>query len=131
MTFDVVLTNPCLTTSIDDIVFSPSSLTVADGNTGTASFTIPQDGVDKTNTVQHLCGTKTYEIKDSGNNVITTWAAITLDTTASDTYTLTIDSVQYPTHITSDVSETLTITTKLDSWSANAGNSASSIATGA
>ena len=41
VTFDVVLTNPCLTATIDNIVFSPSTLSVNDGLTGTATFTIP------------------------------------------------------------------------------------------
>jgi hypothetical protein len=30
-TFDIVVTNPCLTTVIDDPIFTPTSLTVTDG----------------------------------------------------------------------------------------------------
>jgi hypothetical protein len=41
VTFDVVSTNPCLTATVNDIVFSPTSLSVNDGATGTATFTIP------------------------------------------------------------------------------------------
>ena len=41
VTFDVVSTNPCLTATVNNIVFSPTSLSVNDGDTGTATFTIP------------------------------------------------------------------------------------------
>lgn len=128
VSFSVTLSNPCLTATIDNIVFSPTSLSVTDGNTGTATFSIPQDTVDQANTVQDLCGTKTYEIKDSSNAVITSWASIALSTSNNRQYILTIDTAQYPSHIASDVSETLTITTKYASWGSNNGNSASTIA---
>jgi hypothetical protein len=51
VTFDVVVTNPCLTAAIDAFVLSPASISVTDGNIETATFSIPQDAVDKTNTV--------------------------------------------------------------------------------
>jgi hypothetical protein len=51
VTFDVVLTNPCIAAAIDAIVFSPSSIAITDGDTETATFSIPQDAVDKTQTV--------------------------------------------------------------------------------
>jgi hypothetical protein len=111
VTFDVVLTNPCITASIDNISFATSPLSVVDGSTGTSTFTIPQDDVDKSNTVQDLCGTKEYVVKDSSSNVINTWASIALSTTTARTYILTIDTTQYPTHVTSDTTEVLTITT--------------------
>jgi hypothetical protein len=84
--------------------------------------------VDTANTVQDLCGTKTYTIKDSSDNTITTWASIAVSTTTARTYILTIDPAQYPTHFTSDVSETLTVETTFQSWGANNGNTASTIA---
>jgi hypothetical protein len=127
VTFDVVLTNPCITASIDNISFATSPLSVADGSTGTSTFTIPQDDVDKSNTVQDLCGTKEYVVKDSSSNIITTWASIALSTTTARTYILTIDTTQYPTHVTSDTTEVLTITTTLASWVTNGGNTASTI----
>jgi hypothetical protein len=40
-TFDITVTNPCLATAVDSIVFSPSSISVTDGQTSTATFTIP------------------------------------------------------------------------------------------
>ena len=41
VSFDMVLTNPCIAAAIDAIVFSPASIAVTDGNTATATFSIP------------------------------------------------------------------------------------------
>ena len=46
-TFDVDIVNPCIAAAIDDLSFSPATIGVQDGNVGTATFTIPQDAVDK------------------------------------------------------------------------------------
>jgi hypothetical protein len=76
--------------------------------------------VDKANTVQDLCGEKTYTIKDGSGNTITTWAAITEDTTAR-TYVLTIDTTQYA-YSASTATENLSVETRLTTWGANAGS---------
>ena len=90
MTFDVVVSNPCVTATINNIVFNPVAITVSDGSTATATFSTPTDSVDASNTVSNLCGAKSYTIKDSTGTVITTWASIS---TATDgTHTLTIDT---------------------------------------
>lgn len=41
VSFDVAVTNPCIAATIDDLVFSPSTISVTDGGTGTATFSIP------------------------------------------------------------------------------------------
>jgi hypothetical protein len=123
-TFDITLTNPCVTTTITDISFSPASMTVADGSTGTSTFTIPQDTVDSANTVQDLCGVKTYTIKDSGNSVISTWASIAEDPSDDRQRILTIDAAQYS-YFSSVTTETITVETKYADWAGNAGNTAS------
>ena len=123
VTFDVVLTNPCATATINNIVFSSNPIAVTDGNTATATFSTPTDSVDSTNTVQGLCGPKSYVIKDSNGATVTTWATITVSSTG--THTLTIDSTQFPTHFSSAVSETLTVETTLDTWSVT--NTASTV----
>ena len=89
--YTVTVSNPCPTTTVAAITFSPSSITVTDGSTATSEFVIPSDGVDDAAApLKYLCGTKNYEIKDSSNNVITTWAAIT-DSSTEGSKTLTID----------------------------------------
>jgi hypothetical protein len=90
--FDITITNPCIAATINDITFSSASLTVADGTTGTVTFSIPTDSVDSSNTIKDLCGTKTYTVKDSSANVITTWATISADASTNRQYILTIDS---------------------------------------
>ena len=109
--FDVTVSNPCLTTTILGITFNPSSITVTDGSTATSEYTVPGDGVDTANSLTDLCGVKSYVITNSGGTTITTWAAITDSTVTTGSKTLTIDPSVYGSHISSTVSETLTITT--------------------
>ena len=122
VTITIEVTNPCKTTSLGSITFSPSSISVTDGSTATSEFTVPTDAVDTSTGITGLCGTKNYEIKDSSDNVITTWAAITDSSVTSGSKTLTIDPSQYGSHISSTVSETLTVTTTLNDWNTNSGS---------
>lgn len=126
VSFQITLTNPCVTTAIDDISFTPSTISVTDGGTGTATFSIPQDAVDQAKTIQDYCGEKVYTIKDSSANTITTWASIAADPSTDRQYILTIDSNQY-TYFASAVSETLTVETTFSAWAGNAGNTNSNV----
>jgi hypothetical protein len=125
VSFTVTVVNPCLTTAITDITFSPASLSVADGSTTTASFTIPQDAIDSANTIQDLCGAKEYAVYDT-STLVTTWASIAAHASTARTYVLTIDTTQLA-YSSSTISKTLTVKTTFTDWAGNAGNSASQI----
>ena len=122
ISFDVVLSNPCPSTSLADISFSSGSISVTDGDTGQVTFSVPATGVDSVNSVKDLCGPQVYTIKDSNGDTITSYASITPSTSTARQMVLTIDTTQYPTHITSDVSETLTVEVTLADYVGNAGN---------
>ena len=116
--YTLTVSNPCLTEGIIDIVvFNPTSITVTDGYTFNSEFVIPSDDVDDTYTGTLLCGTKNYAITAASapSTAITTWAAIT-DSATSGSKTLRIDPDQYGSHISSKVTETLTITTTFANW---------------
>ena len=118
ITIDV--SNPCKTTTISGITFNPSSITVADGATATAEFSVPGDGVDTANSLTGLCGTKNYAISNA-SGAVSGWAVITDSSVTAGDKTLTIDPSQYGSHISSTVSETLTITTTFADWGTNSG----------
>ena len=118
ITIDV--SNPCKTTTITGITFNPTSITVVDGATATAEFSVPGDGVDTANSLTGLCGTKNYAISN-GSGAVSNWAVITDSSVTAGDKTLTIDPSQYGSHISSTVSETLTITTTYADWGTNSG----------
>jgi hypothetical protein len=120
-TFDIVITNPCETTVIDDLVFSTSTLTITDGNTSTLTFPIPQDAIDKANTVQDLCGEKSYAVYDSAT-LVTTWGSIAADASTARQYILTIDTTQLA-YSASTIAKTITVKTTFADWGGNSGNS--------
>ena len=118
----IEVTNPCKATTIESITFSPTSISVYDGQTATADYVIPGDGVDTANSLSGLCGDKVYTIVDnSDDSAISGWAAITTSTTLGS-MTLTIDPSQYGSHISSDISVTLKVTTTFSTWTSNAGS---------
>lgn len=122
--YTLTVSNPCPTTTVAAITFSPSSITVEDGSTATSEFVIPSDAVDDAaSPLQYLCGTKTYAITDSNGAAVSTWAVIT-DSATEGSKTLTITPGSYGSDITASVSETLTITTELADWGANSGSTA-------
>jgi hypothetical protein len=93
-----VITNPCLAATITAITFNPTSLTVTDGATGRAEFSIPTDTVDTANGITGLCGTKTYTVKD-GSTTITTYAKIQQSSTNAANFEIYVDPQQYGSHI--------------------------------
>ena len=109
LTIDV--TNPCKATTVSTITFDPTTLAVYDGQTGTSEFDIPGDGVDTANLLTGLCGTKVYAIADNSNgNAITNWATIT-DSATAGKKTLTITPGNYGSHISTDITITIRVTT--------------------
>jgi len=121
-TYTLTIVNPCLATTINAITFDETPVTVADGTKKTVDFSIPSDGVDTARNLVDLCGKKVYTITDSGT-AVTTWAKIA-DSPTARKMRLTIDPQLYGSHIDSNVVRTLTVTTKFDTWTSNAGSTA-------
>ena len=119
----IEVSDPCETATVGSITFNPTSLTVADGGSGTSEFAVPTDNVDTDNNLTELCGVKTYAITDNTGASITTWASIADSTTVSGGKTLTIDTSQYPSFVSSDTTITLTITTTLGSYTSRTSTS--------
>ena len=99
LSFTIAIVNPCLSTTVDAIVFSNAgsagayAKTVVDGTSdATITFVTPTDLA--TTTYSAVCGDYTYSIHsdNTGSNFSYTaaWAAITGP--ASGTYTLTFDT---------------------------------------
>lgn len=70
--YELTITNPCTTATIDPVVFNPTSLTVMDQYTGSASFDIPSNSVDTAYTGTDLCGLRLYRIFRNGYDVTDT-----------------------------------------------------------
>ena len=120
ITIDV--SNPCKTTTITGLTFSPTTISVYDGSTATAEFDIPGDGVDTSNGLSDLCGTKVYAIADnSDGTAISNWATIIDSTNNNGKKMIQIDPSQYGTFIASDITITVRVTTTFSTWTSNAG----------
>ena len=118
----VDVSNPCKTTTISSIVFNPTTITVSDGSTATAEFDIPGDGVDTANSLTGLCGTKVYAIADNADGTaISNWATIIDSTNNNGKKMIKIDPSQYGSHIASDISVTIRVTTTYSTWTTNSG----------
>ena len=129
VTITVDVTNPCKATTITALTFTPSSLAVFDGATGTVEYDIPGDGVDTANSLTDLCGEKVYAIANNADGVaITNWAVIT-DSSTSRKKTLTITPSLYGSFISSDIVITVRITTTFTTWTSNAGTQSTVVIT--
>ena len=123
VSFEIVLTNPCLTASIGTAVFDPTSITVVHGSTATAAYTVPNDSVDTSTglTGGTYCGTRSYAIvNNADDSSVAAYATVDTSTT-SGSVTLTIDSSNFPSVPTADTTVTLKITTTYSVWTSNAG----------
>ena len=127
-----------MTGTISSLTYTPTSITVIDGQVGTVEFPVPTDTVDTSNGVtSSLCGTKTYVITDELAATITTWAAITASSDGSNVggKTLTIDTTTRPAQYTpaipagGSIVKTLTITTTFADWPVASGGPAGSTST--
>ena len=77
VTQTISVVNLCKDTTINAITFSPTAITVNDGNEGTSDFVIPTDAVDTANSLTSLCGARTYAITDATGAAVANWAIIT------------------------------------------------------
>jgi hypothetical protein len=97
----IAVTNPCKGATISAITFNPTAIAVIDGATATSEFVVPGDTVDTANSLTGLCGTKTYTMSVNGSGAsVSAWAAITDSTVTTGSKTLTINTLNYPTEIT-------------------------------
>ena len=85
--FTITLNNPCLTTTVTTGSITIAAITTGVGLTHTtASYSQVADSAATTHNVANLCGARTYEILDTDNSLVTTWAS----TTGTTTFTITI-----------------------------------------
>lgn len=89
VTFTVTIIDPCETTTVLDAVFSPTTLTVTNGVTGTMTFTEVTDSVEVANNIDTLCQGRTYSLWMDDETTPATF--ISLDNTGSTggPYTIT------------------------------------------
>ena len=94
ITFTVTITDPCETTTINDAVFSPTTLTVTNGSTASITFTEVTDSVEVDNNIDTLCQGRTYTLLMDDQSTPADF--ITLSGTAPGPYTIaaspTLDS---------------------------------------
>ena len=84
----VTITNPCETTSIEDITFTTSPLVVINGETGFTEWTMPVTALDTAKADTDLCGDVSFEVLLNGNAVV--WASTSNQ--GSNTWRLNIDT---------------------------------------
>jgi hypothetical protein len=78
--FTITVTDPCTTATIDDLVFSPSTISVTDGSTATTTFSAPNNSVMNThNDPALLCGETSFALyADTSDNALSApWAVLT------------------------------------------------------
>ena len=119
VTVTIVVTDPCKTTTLTPITFNPTSISVDNGNIGSAEFSPPADGVDTANSLKLLCGPRAYAVVDNADNSsVAAWVSIVDSTTTTGDKTLKITTLNYPTAITTaSVSRTIKVTTTLTNYS--------------
>ena len=114
ITFTVTIIDPCETTVINDAVFTPSTLTVTNGATGTMTFTEVTDTVEVANNIDTLCQARTYTLLMSDGTTPATFIALTGD--AGGPYTITAS----PTEDAHETTWTFKLKTELTNYSGNA-----------
>lgn len=88
ITFDVTIIDPCLTTTVNSAVFTPTTLTVTNGETADMTYTDVTDSVEVDNNIDTLCGSRSYTIYNNDEiNVHTDW--VTLSGPSAGVYTIT------------------------------------------
>lgn len=91
--FTVVVTDPCVTATINALTFSPSTISVVDKSTATTTFTVPTNSVmDTHNDPALLCGTTSYALYSDTSDTALTSAWAVLSGPVSGVYTITIDT---------------------------------------
>jgi hypothetical protein len=87
VSFTITIIDPCLTTTVNDAVFTPATLTVINGSRGTMTFNEVTDSVEVSNNIDTLCQGRTYGLYMS--DMTTTASFITLSGPDGGPYTIT------------------------------------------
>jgi len=65
ISFTVTIIDPCETTTLNDAVFTPSTLSVVNGATATVTFPEVTDTVEVANNIDTLCQQRTYTLLEA------------------------------------------------------------------
>ena len=114
ISFQVTIVDPCETTTINDAVFTPSTLTVTNGATATMTFPEVTDSVEVSNNIDTLCQSRQYTLLM--DDLSTPADILTLTGDASSGYTITAS----PTLDSSVGTTTYKLKTELVSYAGNA-----------
>lgn len=110
--FDVVITNPCYTTTIPNLTFNPSALMiVTDGATGSIEFVRPSNSVETSTSVPLICGEYVFEVyQDSSDTALTSaWITMAGKANTPGTYTFDVDTTVDATLLTSQATQDYTV----------------------
>ena len=103
--YELTVTDPCTTATIDPIVFNPTSITVMDEYAESAVFSEPLNSVSQTYSGTDLCGTKTYTVQDSATEYLV------ITDTGDGTKTITADPTFYSSDKSTEATEVFTVKT--------------------
>ena len=117
--FTVTVVDPCITATINDLTFTPSTLAVTDGQSASVTFQVPTNNVmDTHNDPALLCGTTSFGVFTDQSDTAPTngWAVITGP--VNGVYTVLVDTTKDLTLIDdqASVSKTLQLKSTLDSY---------------
>lgn len=87
ISFTVTIIDPCETTTINNAVFTPATLTVTNGSTATMTFNEVTDSVEVANNIDTLCQGRTYTLLKNDETTAADFIALT--GTAPGPYTIT------------------------------------------
>ena len=93
--FNVIIVNPCFTTTIPQLAFNPSSLfQVTDGATGSIDFVRPVNGVETSTGVPLICGAYAFLIyQDTSDTALSSaWVSTADKANTPGTLTLNVDT---------------------------------------
>jgi hypothetical protein len=111
--FTVTVVDPCSTATINDLVFTPSTLAVVDGASASVTFTVPLNSVMVTHSDPALlCGTTSFGVftDTSDTAVPNNWAVITGP--IAGVYTVLVDTTKDLSLIADEASKTHTLQLK-------------------
>lgn len=89
--FNVIISNPCPQATLNEITFAPTSISVQDGQSATATFSSPTTTIDVNNSLFQACGSLSFAVfaDDQDTALSTQWATVS---TTGATGTLTVDT---------------------------------------
>ena len=112
--FTITVTDPCATATINALSFTPSTVSVTDGSTATATFTAPTNSVmDGLGVTDLLCGATSFALySDTSDTALTSAWAVLTGPASNGEYTITIDTTVDLTLIDNEASVTHNIQVK-------------------